>query len=251
VSPWFKKKNQWAAMNVDLYLRVREKEGRLYSDGIVARLPSIPEDHPLANEWRARSASASRLTRYLSRRSKPLFTLDLGCGNGWLSNLLYRSGHRVIGVDQNRYELKQAARVFSQNSKLSFLEADIFCAPFKSNYFDVILLSSVIQYFRDLPALLKALSRYLKPHGEIHIMDSPLYADTEIEAAVHRTQQYYSTLGFPEMAEQYFQPRISDLKAFEPTRLYQPHPLILRLKRLLGRIDSPFPWIVIGKENVK
>ncbi len=40
---------------IDLYLRVREKEGRLYSDQIVARLPDIPADHPLVDEWRARA----------------------------------------------------------------------------------------------------------------------------------------------------------------------------------------------------
>jgi len=178
-------------MDVDLYLRVREKEGRLYPDEIAARLPSIPGDHPLADEWRARSASASRLVRHLSRESKPLSILDLGCGNGWLSNLLHKSGHHVIGVDRNRRELKQAARLFGPRSGLSFLEADIFLAPFAAGYFDVVLLSSVIQYFFDLPALLRELSRYLKPRGEIHIMDSPLYSEAELEEAVRRSEQYY------------------------------------------------------------
>ena len=92
-------------MGVDLYLRVREKEGRLYSNDVVAQLPFVSDGHPLANEWRARSTSASRLTRCLSRQAKPLAILELGCGNGWLSNLLSKSGHRVIGVDQNLYEL--------------------------------------------------------------------------------------------------------------------------------------------------
>jgi len=237
-------------MDTDLYLRVREKEGRLYSDDVVARLPSIANDHSHAQEWRARSASASRLTRYLSRRSRPPTVLELGCGNGWLSNRLSESARFVVGADRNRYELEQAVRVFSQNSRLVFLETDIFSAPFSAGRFDVIVLASVIQYFRDLPVLLKALPRYLEPHGEIHIMDSPLYSDTETEAAVQRSQRYYSSLGFPEMAEHYFHHRLSDLNDFDPTMLYQPQPLVMRMKRLLGWIDSPFPWIVIGKENV-
>jgi len=53
------------------------------------------------------------------------------------------------------------------------------------------------------------------------------------------------------MAEQYFHHRASDVTSFEPTKLYAPRPLMLRLKHLLGRDDSPFPWIVIRKEYVK
>ena len=237
-------------MEVDLYLRVREKEGRLYSDEVVARLPLVTDGHPLANEWRARSASASRLTRYLSRRPKPLTILELGCGNGWLSNFMSKSGHRVVGVDKNLYELKQAARVFSSNSNLSFLAADIFSAPFAPETFDVILLASAIQYFRNLPELLTTVLRYLKPQGEIHIMDSPLYADAEITDAVHRSQQYYSSLGFPEMAGQYFHHRESDVRIFDPQWLYRPRPRLPRWKRFLRSFDSPFPWIVIEKQGV-
>src|SRR5258706_6252182 len=115
-------------MAMSLYLRVREKEGRLYSDKVVAQLPSVSSGHLLANEWRARSASASRLTGYLAGQAKPLTILDLGCGNGWLANLLSKTGHRVIGVDQNLHELKQATRVFSSNLNVTFLETDIFSA---------------------------------------------------------------------------------------------------------------------------
>ncbi|MEP6896778.1 MAG: methyltransferase domain-containing protein [Chloroflexota bacterium] len=237
--------------SADLYLRVREKEGRLYSDDVVAHLPSVSNGHPLANEWRARAASASRLTRYLSAKPKPLCILDLGCGNGWLSNLLYISGQRVVGMDQNRYELKQAARIFPQSSGLFFLDANIFSAPFVSGYFDVIILASVIQYFHKLPDLLSVLMKYLKPSGEIHIMDSPLYADTELKEALQRSQHYYASLGFPEMGEHYFHHCVSDLKMFNAQNLYQPQALLPHLMRRLGRVDSPFPWYVIRKQGVE
>ncbi len=235
-------------MDLDLYLRVRAKEGRLYSDDIVAYLPLVPSGNPLQTEWLARSASASRLTRFLSRRPKPLIILDLGCGNGWLSNLLYKSGHLVIGMDQNHPELKQAARVFTSNPKLLFLEADIFSAPFAAGIFDVILLASVIQYFPDLPALLSILLGLLKPHGEIHIIDSPLYSNTELEDAIRRSQDYYTSIGFPEMSENYFHHCISELDIFHPKILYDPQQLIFRLKRGIGQTDSPFPWILLGKQ---
>ena len=234
-------------MDPDLYLAVREREGRLYSDEIVARLPFMPNGHPLAAEWRARSASAWRLARYLSSREKPLFVLDFGCGNGWLSNLLFKSGQSVIGLDQNRYELRQAARVFAPNSNLMFLEADIFSCPLIEGRFDTIILASALQYFQDISGLLLVLSSYLKPQGEIHILDTPLYTDSELNAAVYRSDQYYTALGFPEMTNHYYHHRLSDLDCFNPKMLYRPHALTLLLKRWIGLNDSPFPWLMLKK----
>ncbi|HVF24735.1 MAG TPA: class I SAM-dependent methyltransferase [Anaerolineales bacterium] len=234
-------------MKPELYLRLREREGRLYSDDIVVSLPLIPAGHRFAAEWHARARSAARLTRYLSARPRPLSILELGCANGWLSNLLSKAGHSVLGMDQNRHELKQAARVFRERSHLSFLEADIFSAPFISARFDVIILASVLQYFKDVRGLVSALSIYLKPNGEIHIMDTPLYLDNELDAAILRSRQYYTALGFPEMRDHYFHHRVSDMQALHPKLLYQPQSWTLRLKRLAGQTDSPFPWFMIRK----
>ena len=234
-------------MQPELYLRVREREGRLYSDDIVARLPLIPAGHRFAAEWRARAKSASRLTRYLSARPRPLSIIELGCGNGWLSNLLSKAGHSVVGMDQNRHELKQAARVFQINSQLSFFEADIFSAPLILAYFDVIILASVLQYFQDITGLISVLSKYLKPQGEIHILDTPFYLDNELDAATLRSRQYYTALGFPEMTDHYFHHGASDLQFLHPRILYQPRASTLRLKQLLGHDDSPFPWVMIKK----
>ena len=234
-------------MDPELYLEVREKEGRLYSDGIVARLPYMPNGHPLAAEWCARSASAWRLSHYLFSQQKPLFILDLGCGNGWLSHLLSKSGHNVTGMDQNHHELKQATRVFLPNTKLTFLEADIFCAPFPAGHFDVIILASVLQYFQNVSGLVSVLFDHLKPEGEVHILDTPLYSDGKLSAAVLRSRQYYTSLGFPEMIEHYFHHRISDFDALDLKILYRPQALILRLKRWIGQSDSPFPWVMVKK----
>lgn len=232
-------------MNPDLYIRLRQKEGRLYSDDVVARLPDFPGGHPLMDEWRARSASASRLVRYLSRRTNPLHILDLGCGNGWLSNLISQSGHFVTGTDLNRLELRQAARVFSTNPNLYFVEAEADFLPFGRFTFDILLLASVIQYFEDLPALLRSLAGYLKPRGEIHLLDSPLYMDAEIEGAARRSRDYFASLGFLDMAEHYFHHRFASLGEFDYKFLYRPKAFWLRAGRFLRWIVSPFPWIVV------
>lgn len=235
-------------MSINLYLQVRKKEGRLYSDDVVAQLPSFPKHHALSSEWQARFQSAKRLRRYLSQKKCPLKILDVGCGNGWLSNFLTHGNHFVYGIDQNLFELKQAARVFSKNSKLSFLEADIFSAPFLKESFDVIIIASAIQYFPDLTKLLQTLFDYLKPNGEIHILDSAFYSDDEIPQAIHRSDEYYSSLGFPEMSQYYFHYRTSELEKFSPKWMYHPNLWMLKIKRIFGKIDSPFAWVMIKNQ---
>lgn len=244
-----------ADKEVDLYLKVREKEGRLYSDDVVAKLPLFVKHHVLSNEWQARFSSAERLRKYLSQKNTSLKILDLGCGNGWLPNFLSQDNHTIIGCDQNKIELKQAARVFlssavdgrSSAGKLSFLETDIFFAPFSKKSFDIILIASAVQYFPDLTKLLNTLFHYLKPNGEIHIVDSAFYANDEIQPAIRRSEEYYSSLGFPEMSKYYFHHRMSTLQKFSAKWLYRPNSYMLRIQKMFGKINSPFPWIVIKK----
>jgi SAM-dependent methyltransferase len=228
----------------DLYLRVREKEGRLYSDEVVSGLPGLPHAHPLRAEWRARAASAARLCAYLAQLTRPLTILELGCGNGWLTNRLAQlQDCRAVGVDLNHHELSQAARLFAQNRRLMFLAADIFQAPFGERSFDAIIIASAIQYFPDLPALIRRLMPLLSGRGEIHVLDSPLYVPSEVADARARTQAYYAALGCPEMAEHYHHHTLDALAEFHPTLLYDPGSPLARLWRLFHFVDSPFPWI--------
>jgi SAM-dependent methyltransferase len=234
---------------VDLYLQVREREGRLYPDELVARLPDIPGDHPFAEEWHRRAESSSRLLAYLAEKPGEMDILDLGCGNGWLSmKLSCLRASRVWGVDRNLLELHQAGRVFNKTNLLLFA-ADITELPVHRNTFDIIILASVIQYFPDLTGLLHALLLLLKRSGEIHILDSPLYLPQELSSAEERTRMYYGELGFPEMAEHYFHHPFSALNGFSPHWMYRPGSWRSHIGRFFGRYGPPFPWVFLRRKS--
>jgi ubiquinone/menaquinone biosynthesis C-methylase UbiE len=150
----------------------------------------------------------------------------------------------VWGLDQNTLELAQAARLFTRPN-LIYLAAEISHVPFLYHSFDVIVLASVIQYFPDLPALIRALRPLLKSGGEIHLLDSPLYKPGELFLSRQRTRSYYDALGFPMMTEHYFHHSISSLDEFSPRWLYRPKNLFARLARRFGQANSPFPWICL------
>src|SRR5687767_2559429 len=106
------------------YIRLRQKEGRLYTDEVVRQLPFVSRKDPFYREWRMRAQSAYRLHQYLQKKKRPLKILEVGCGNGWLSHLLSGiPGAVVTGLDINRKELMQATRVF-QKPTLCFIEGN-------------------------------------------------------------------------------------------------------------------------------
>ncbi len=173
--------------------------------------------------------------------------LDLGTGNGWLAHRLSElRGVQIWGVDRRSSELTQAARLFGTD-QLAFMDCDIFQAPFPAGAFNLIVIASAIQYFPDLPELVRVLLKQLRAGGELHIMDSPLYQEDEVAAARERTRVYYERLGLPEMTGYYFHHTFSEMESFSPRWLYRPAAQQGRLSRLLSRTDSPFPWLCICK----
>jgi SAM-dependent methyltransferase len=235
------KKNEFE----NLYLKVREKENRIYNDNMLRILPDIKSTHPLFYEWKIRKASLKKIREYLKSKNSLLNIMELGCGNGWLTHHLaaIRNSY-VIGVDINKFELEQAARVFSSFNNHKFFYADIFADYFELGDFDVIILASSIQYFSNINHLMERLFYLLKRNGEIHIIDSPIYNPSEIPKARRRTGKYYENIGCPEMTEFYFHHSVNDLEIYAPVFLYNRQNQNF-FSRLIKNPDSPFPWIMI------
>jgi len=235
----------------DIYIKVRNAEGRLYKDSEVKLLLDADKTHRHYKEWQIRKCSLKMLSAYLDIKPKNKTVSELGCGNGWLSNKLAELGFsEVIGLDVNVTELEQAARVFSDRQNLLFvygkptlnlsLSQKGTAEAFK---FDYIILSSVIAYFKDLPGLIDLLLNMLNDGGEIHITDSPFYTDTN--KARERSIKYYNELGFTEMSEHYYHHSLDDLKKFKFSILYNPVSVINKIKRALSSPIPPFHWIRI------
>ena len=225
-----------------LYIQLREKEGRVYPDEQVAVLPDISPTHPHYKEWLMRKESSQKLLSWLKKKKKPLDILEIGCGNGWLSNQLAAiSSSMVIGTDINFSEIQQAARVFQYTSNLHFIYTYGEPEIFKEKRFNVIIFAAAIQYFESFHDTIQKALTCLRDDGEIHILDSPFYTRMELMAARRRSRDYYESKGFPGMANYYFHHSFDDIKKFNYRFLYQPGKLVTRIT---GN-KNPFPWIAI------
>ena len=231
-----------------IYIELRKKEGRLYSDEQLKKLPYLKLGNQLDKEWKVRSKTFENLLKYF-RRKIDLKVLEVGCGNGWLSNgISLNTNNYVVGLDLNEIELKQAAEVFIQNKKLVFAYGDIFENIFPPASFDAVIFASSVQYFQNLTELINRVFHFLKEKCEIHIIDSNFYTSAEINAAKKRTEKYYEDLGFPEMIKYYHHHLWEDLKDFNFSIQNQKSIFLTKIKNKVFKNKTiVFPWIKIVK----
>ena len=231
------------------YIRLRKKEGWLYSDEEVRQIPDLPNSSAeQAKIWKLRKKSAADFLNYCNEKKRPLKFLEIGCGNGWFSHKIAEnnSGFSVVGTDINFHELKQAARVFQKNN-LHFLLADIFNSPFPENEFDIIVFNGSIQYFPELKMIIEKAKTLLNTNGEIHILDSPFYLnESEALAAKERTAGYYQKMDAPEMADSYSHHLLKTLEDCGADFLYKPEKRTIS-ERIFGNNKHPFVWAKISK----
>jgi ubiquinone/menaquinone biosynthesis C-methylase UbiE len=226
-----------------VYIDLRCHEKRLYTDEEVAWLPDIADDHVHKKEWEIRKASCKQLIKYLGGKNKPLKILEVGCGNGWLSYQLSQiSCSNVVGLDVNLIELQQAERVFCAIPNLNFICSDLgSLSGFEK--FDSIVFAASIQYFASFTGILEAALDRLKDSGEIHIIDSHFYYETDVEAARQRSHHYFHSKGFDSMDNFYFHHTLKELEGFSYTILYDPNTVFNKILRR----KNHFHWICIKK----
>ncbi|MEK7276388.1 MAG: class I SAM-dependent methyltransferase [Chloroflexota bacterium] len=171
------------------YRTVREKDGyRPPTAAYYQALPEVNRRNPQADTWRVRRASFENLKRLLWRglssprvpgrlESLPLrlSILDLGAGNGWLSNRLSGMGHHCVAVDwlDDEQDGLGARRFYSTDFLCA--QADYDQLPFAPAQFDAVIFNASLHYADDVAASLARARRMLAPGGLLAIMDSPTF----------------------------------------------------------------------------
>jgi len=95
--------------------------------------------------------------------------LDVGCGSGRDSNIFYKKGFSVVGIDISENLLALARQYYSG---IEFIEADMTLLPFENNIFDGLWVHASLLHLTEESDIQKALSefsRVTKSGGAIHI----------------------------------------------------------------------------------
>lgn len=92
--------------------------------------------------------------------------LDVGCGAGFISKELAKSGFKVYGVDFSLEAIKFAQ---SQNPKINFQRSSIYELPFPDEMFNIIICLGVFQTVTNSEKALDEMARVLKREGVLII----------------------------------------------------------------------------------
>jgi SAM-dependent methyltransferase len=100
--------------------------------------------------------------------------VDLGCGNGWLSDAMFKAGARVWGVDGSSELLQRARKMFPD---IEFTEYNLlYGLPATDRKFDRVVANMVLMDIPDIGPLISAVSKILKPKGRfIFTMPHPCF----------------------------------------------------------------------------
>lgn len=180
------------------YETVRRFEGRGGSDASYYRaLPFQDLSGRFSADWRIRAASFHALERLLSSLP-PACIVDMGAGNGWLSNRLAARGHQALAVDLlvNAEDGLGAWRNYE--NRFTPLQAEFTRLPLPDSAASIVVFNASFHYSESYEETLTEALRVLTPRGKILVMDSPVYHDPESgeRMAAERRQQFLARYGF-------------------------------------------------------
>jgi methylase of polypeptide subunit release factors len=177
------------------YKRIRAEQGwGNPSRDYYRQLPRVEPNDPQAAIWKAREVHTSvfvkRVLAPLEAQCEwPLLILDLGAGNGWLSNLLAQRGHTVTAVDINVDVADGLGAWRYYANHFEPLQAEYDRLPLAPDQFDLIIFNASLHYSPDIATTITAALRTLKEDGILVIMDTPLYQDKSDGEAMRRERR--------------------------------------------------------------
>ena len=165
--------------------------------------------------------------------------LDIGCGDGTLSWLIYKkTKSQITGIDLDQLSLEFAKKEFKKRlAKARFLQASAYKLPFKNNSFDLVVSAEVIEHLSNTKKYLSEIVRVLKPKGKA-IITTPIKLSEIPEDKMHVKE--FNSVKLNDLLESHF--KKVTIKTSHPLWLKKLY--LLRLFKL-GRFHlEPFRWLI-------
>ncbi len=190
------------------YETIRQMEGRGAVDAAYYRsLPFKDLSGHFSSDWsiRARSYQVFRdhiLKPFETASSRPLKIIDLGAGNGWLSNRLAGQGHHVAAVDITTNAYDGLGSWIYYETTFKPIQAEFDHLPLADAQFDLIIFNASFHYSTKFEVTLCESLRILRPQGLLVILDTPVYHDSTsgLQMVKEREANFQNQYGFPSNA---------------------------------------------------
>ena len=186
------------------YQTVRQAEGRGSNQAEFYRaLPFKDLSGKFSADWQIRAHSFQKfldriLTPLEHKTNQPLYILDLGSGNGWLSYKLAERGHHLAALDLTTNSQDGLGAFIYYDKDFTPIQAEFDHLPFAGRQIDCLIYNASFHYSTNYETSLHEALRVLKPAGQIVILDSPVYhnAISGEKMVKERQTQFLEKYGF-------------------------------------------------------
>jgi ubiquinone/menaquinone biosynthesis C-methylase UbiE/DNA-binding transcriptional ArsR family regulator len=150
-------------INLKRILIRRREQAQVYFNQVAGRFDRV---YGPGRSWQA-------FGHLLLRALPPLVVVDLGSGEGLLSELLARRCKKVIAVDNSEKIVAFGAAKAKKNNlkNLEFRFGDLQNPPVEPESADLVILSQALHHAEDPAKAIEAATKILKPRGQIMILD--------------------------------------------------------------------------------
>lgn len=180
------------------YETVRRLEERGSPDSYYYRaLPFYDLSGKFSAQWKIRAASFRALERMLINSSYQTI-LDMGAGNGWLSNRLAALGHDVAAVDLLLNPQDGLGAWRNYENQFTPIQSEFNNLPIADNSISIVIFNASFHYSEKYEETLIESLRVLSHDGKIIVMDSPVYHDSKSgeQMVSERRTAFLSRYGF-------------------------------------------------------
>ena len=179
--------------------------------------------------------------------------LDLGCGNGYISRRLARSGARVVGVDQSTELIERArAREAAEPLGITYHHADAADLLMLSDRsFDLAVANMSLIDFADAAGAIREVGRLLVPGGRfVFSISHPCFdvdtrSDWLVEAAVGPPRVFRKVTGYREPHAETYRWELPDGRTARTVGYHRPLAWYVKQLRAAGfvvvDVEEPAP----------
>ncbi len=171
--------------NLNRILEKRKQKAEEYFNSVAGRLG---KNYCPGRSWEA-------IGHFLLHLTPKIKIVDLGAGEGLVSQLLARRAEEVVCIDNSPKMVEFGSDLAKKNgfTNLVYKLGDIEAVPLSENIFDCALLSQALHHAQNPQRAVEEAFRVLKPGGQIIIIDL-------LEHSFEKARDFYADvwLGFSE-----------------------------------------------------
>lgn len=183
--------------NLKRILEKRKQKVEEYFNSVAGRLS---KNYCPGRSWQA-------IGHFLLHLTPKIKIVDLGAGEGLISQLLARRAEKVVCVDNSPKMVEFGSELAKKNgfNNLIYKLGDIESVPLPDNQFDCALLSQALHHAKNPQVAIGEAFRILKPGGQLIVIDllehqfekaRDLYADLWLGFSENKLYQFLKTSGF-------------------------------------------------------